>query len=118
MMVHMTNLFPVYFFGIGYTMIDEDKVLEIRSISSEMIEKGKEAKRSYNPTILKADLRELSSSSLDEEFLQKVSQEIIYQEWILSKEDVQPFLDNGKLVDIPLCQIISFPLRPSIQPST
>lgn len=104
-----------YFFGIGYTMINDDKVLEVRSISSEMIEEGKESRRSYNPTILKSELREVGLSTLDDETVLQVSRDIYYREWILDETDIQSFLQNDNLLSIPLSKITAFPQRPPMK---
>lgn len=104
-----------YFLGVGYALFNDSKVFEVRSISSEIVEKGREEFRSLNPKILKADLRELDLTSLDDSMLSEVSRDIYYREWMLDEHEVQPFLQSKELAMIPLFHITSFPQRPSIK---
>ena len=119
MMAKIVKIVTKYFFGVGYTLLDDKRVLEVRSISSEVVEEGKEARRSYNPIILKSDLQEIDASALDQDILQKATKDVFYQEWMMNEEDVQPYLHQEDLVNIPLTQMKAFPPRPSvIQPAT
>lgn len=89
----------IYFIGIGFSETTDVEVMEVRSLSSEML--GECYYPTLNPTIHHSDMRFWRRSEVDPVLLQELDKEpIYYREWIIT-EDIFETIKDHSLFDIP-----------------
>ncbi|WP_214483056.1 hypothetical protein [Bacillus sp. SM2101] len=113
--MNMNNTNEYLLFGVGYTLLKDDQVIEVRSLSREVHkihDNSDILPPHHNPEIKKHDDREIKLSDiLDKELIKKIQKGFFYREWILEKGDFERFLKIPSLMEIDLGELNKYKIR-------